>query len=187
MSTGLSEPTKHTFSITHGSSIHPHFNVMLYPCHGIPQQRSSAHSSQSGMPTADGYPHFFAHNLDYPLIHCFSNADGQRPTNPFIFAPWTMEHNIPRVSRSCGRVPSNNALRRSNEPVSSWCLHTARHYACKEPRCQDIPISKCCLLCMPLPQITTHARIFETSNLNCGQDQSSKPLHIMARFAIRIR
>ena len=30
MSTGLSEPTKHTFSITHGSSIHPHFNVMFY-------------------------------------------------------------------------------------------------------------------------------------------------------------
>lgn len=133
------------------------------------------------------YPHFFAHNLGYPLIHCFSNAYGQRPTNPFIFAPWTMEHNILRVSRSCGRVPSNNALRRSNEPVSSWCLHTARHYACKEPRCQDIPINKCYLPCMPLPQITTHARIFKTSNLNCGQDQSSKPLHIMARFAIRIQ
>ncbi|MFR2314515.1 MAG: DUF559 domain-containing protein, partial [Bifidobacterium sp.] len=91
------------------------------------------------------YPHFFAHNRGYPLIHCFSNAYGQRPTNPFIFAPWTMEHNILRVSRSCGRVPSNNALRRSNEPVSSWCLHTARHYACKEPRCQDIPINKCYL------------------------------------------
>lgn len=25
------------------------------------------------------YPHFFAHNLGYPLIHCFSNANGQRP------------------------------------------------------------------------------------------------------------
>ena len=40
---------------------------------------------------------------------------------------------------------------------------------------------------LPVPQITTHARIFETSNLNCGQDQSSKPLRIMARFAIRIQ
>lgn len=25
------------------------------------------------------YPHFFAHNLGYPLIHCFSNANRQRP------------------------------------------------------------------------------------------------------------
>lgn len=79
MSTGLSEPTKHTFSITHGSPIHPHFNVMFYPCHGIPQQRSSARSSQSGMPAADWLSTFFAHNLGYPLIHCFSNANRQRP------------------------------------------------------------------------------------------------------------
>lgn len=54
---------------------------MFYPCHGIPQQRSSARSSQSGMPAADCLSTFFAHNLGYPLIHCFSNADGQRPTD----------------------------------------------------------------------------------------------------------
>ena len=32
---------------------------MFYPCHGIPQQRSSARSSQSGMPAADCLSTFF--------------------------------------------------------------------------------------------------------------------------------
>ena len=43
------------------------------------------------------YPHFFAHNLGYPLIHCFSNADGQRPTDSLnVLREDTHPHNVSR-------------------------------------------------------------------------------------------
>lgn len=43
------------------------------------------------------YPHFFAHNLGYPLIHCFSNADGRRPTDSLnVLREDTHPHNVSR-------------------------------------------------------------------------------------------
>ena len=83
------------------------------------------------------YPHFFAHNLGYPLIHCFSNADGQRPTDSLnVLGKDTHPHNVSRQWKQkdshlkatiCGRF----AIPRKTK--TAICGRPDRFQASKDP------------------------------------------------------
>lgn len=83
------------------------------------------------------YPHFFAHNLGYPLIHCFSNADGQRPTDSLnVLREDTHPHNVSRQWKQkdshlkatiCGRFVI------SRKTKTAICGRPDRFQASKDP------------------------------------------------------
>ena len=104
MSTDSSDPTKHAFSITYGSPIHPRFNKMTSlpaivskQCLRLPRSSQSAMralNSSAGIRLSASEKE----GRSYPLIHCLPEAGRQRGDISSTLALWTMEHNIRKAS-----------------------------------------------------------------------------------------